>query len=202
MNVALAYLNCMDDWKDEKKKKSLAAARALRPKVREIQKMYPAKARCIASNLDKLTALERAGEESLDRMAGLFGEIMAELFTYRKDEWADSLWKMGFFLGKFIYLMDAYEDVEEDLKTGSYNPLKKAFQENPGFAEDCRKLLTLMMAECSRKFETLPILLHADILRNILYSGVWCRYTAVTVRRQEQKEKSLQKSDTGDMNHD
>ena len=202
MNLALAYLYCMDDWKDEKKKKSLAAARALRPKVREIQKMYPAKARCIASNLDKLTALERAGEESLDRMAGLFGEIMAELFTYRKDEWADSLWKMGFFLGKFIYLMDAYEDVEEDLKTGSYNPLKKAFQENPGFAEDCRKLLTLMMAECSRKFETLPILLHADILRNILYSGVWCRYTAVTVRRQEQKEKSLQKSDTGDMNHD
>ena len=59
-----------------------------------------------------------------------------------------------------------------------------------------------MMAECSRKFEILPILLHADILRNILYSGVWCRYTAVTARRQEQKEKSLQKSDTGDMNHD
>ena len=202
VNLLLTYYKLMDDWKDEKKKKSLAAARALRPKVREIQKMYPAKARCIASNLDKLTALERAGEESLDRMAGLFGEIMAELFTYRKDEWADSLWKMGFFLGKFIYLMDAYEDVEEDLKTGSYNPLKKAFQENLGFAEDCRKLLTLMMAECSRKFETLPILLHADILRNILYSGVWCRYTAVTVRRQEQKEKSLQKSDTGDMNHD
>ena len=99
VNLLLTYYKLMDDWKDEKKKKSLAATRALRPKVREIQKMYPAKARCIASNLDKLTALERAREESLDRMAGLFGEIMAELFTYRKDEWADSLWKMGFSWG-------------------------------------------------------------------------------------------------------
>ena len=46
----------------------------------------------------------------------LKGEIMAELFAYRHDEWEASLRKIGFFLGKFVYLMDAYEDVEKDLK--------------------------------------------------------------------------------------
>ena len=35
--------------------------------------------------------------------------------------------KIGFFLGKFIYLMDAYEDVEKDIGNNSYNPLKEAF---------------------------------------------------------------------------
>ena len=29
--------------------------------------------------------------------------------------------KMGYQLGKFIYLCDAYEDVEEDIKAGRYN---------------------------------------------------------------------------------
>ena len=86
-------------------------------------------------------------------------------------------------------MMDAYEDVEKDIKTGNYNPFKQAFLEDADFSENCRKLLTMMMAECSRTFERLPILLHADILRNILYSGVWCRYTAVTEKRMQEKEK-------------
>ena len=88
--------------------------------------------------------------------------------------------------------LDAYEDVEKDIKTGNYNPLKQIFPNNPDFADNCRELLTMMMAECSREFERLPILLYADILRNILYSGVWCRYTMVTEKRAQEKEKQLQ----------
>ena len=67
--------------------------------------------------------------------------------------------------------------------SGSYNPFRKAYLDDPAFADDCRSLLTLMMSECSREFEQLPILLHAEILRNVLYSGVWSRYTAVTSER-------------------
>ena len=109
----------------------------------------------------------------------------------KPDAWELSLRKIGFFLGKFIYLMDAYEDVEKDIENNSYNPLKEAFlQKTPEqFATECRTLLTMMMAECSREFEQLPILLHADILRNILYSGVWCRYTMVTSKRYENQNK-------------
>ena len=79
-------------------------------------------------------------------------------------------------MGKFIYLMDAFDDVEEDLKNQTYNPLKQAFMQDPeNFDENCRGILTMMMTECSREFERLPILENVDILRNILYSGVWFR---------------------------
>lgn len=199
MNLILSYYKCKDDWYDERKKKSFLAARMLKPKVAAISKRYPEKAARISSDLQKLSYYEKLNETDLDKMAGFFGNIMAEIFAYRKDEWEKSLRKIGFFLGKFIYLMDAYEDVEKDEKTGNYNPLKEKFHTDPDFAESSRKLLTLMMAECSREFEKLPILLHADILRNILYSGVWCRYTAVTSRRtnaaaSEQTKQQLQES--------
>lgn len=189
VNLILSYYKFKDDWDDERSKKSYAAAKILSPKMRSIQKLYPKKMTVVSDRLKRLSELERENEQNLDLMAGLFGEIMAELFVYRHDEWEDSLRKMGFFLGKFIYLMDAYEDVEKDIKTGSYNPLKKEFTENIAFASKCRSLLTMMMSECSREFERLPILLHAEILRNILYSGVWCRYTMVTARRDESKAK-------------
>ena len=191
VNLILSYYKCKDDWDDERRKKGYAAAKLLAPKMKAVKEHYPEKISVISSCLKKLSMLEKQDEQNADTMAGIFGEIMAELFVFCHDEWETSLWKIGFFLGKFIYLMDAYEDVEKDIKTGNYNPFKQTFSKDPDFADNCRKLLTMMMAECSREFERLPILLHADILRNILYSGVWCRYTLVTEKRAQEKEKHL-----------
>ena len=190
INMILSYYKCEDDWIDERKKKSFVAARLLKSKLKEIKKIYPVKCKVISENLAEISRREAENEQNLDLMSGLFGNIMSEIFAYRHDEWESSLRKMGFFLGKFIYLMDAYDDVEQDIKSGSYNPLKTAYQEDPAFADNCRGLLTLMMSECSREFEQLPVLLHAEIIRNVLYSGVWSRYTAVTAKRIAAKEKS------------
>ena len=185
VNIILSYYKCKDDWDDDRKKKSYIACKLLKSRVDLIRKKYPGKVELISSKLAELSAMEREHSQNIDVMAGLFGDIMAECFVCRQDEWEGTLRRMGFFFGKFIYLMDAYEDVEEDIKTDSFNPLKEAWQSHSQevFAENCKALLTMMMAECSREFEKLPILRHADILRNILYSGVWCRYTAVTQKR-------------------
>ena len=192
MNLIFSYYKCKDDWDDENKKKSYMAAKMLKSKVTDISRKYPDKIAHISSDLQKLSYYEKLGETDLDKMAGFFGGIMAEIFAYQNDEWELSLSRIGFFLGKFIYLMDAYEDVEEDIKSQCYNPLKEAFQKEEDFAGSCRQILTLMMAECSREFEKLPILLHADILRNILYSGVWCRYTAVTEKRKNMTTHNIE----------
>ncbi len=186
MNLILTYYKCKDDWEDERKKKSFVLSHALKSQIDAIEKKYPQKVAVTAENLQKLSLLEKENETNLDKMAGLFGEIMAELFAYSHDEWEKALRKIGFFLGKFIYLLDAYDDIEKDIKSGNYNPLKAKFlkeDDKQKFADDCRTLLTMMISECSREFEKLPILLHAEILRNILYAGVWSKYTIVTEKR-------------------
>ena len=40
----------------------------------------------------------------------------------KEDEWADVLRCCGYYLGKFVYLMDAYEDLEKDQRKKEYNP--------------------------------------------------------------------------------
>ena len=96
--------------------------------------------------------------------------------------WSDILKRMGFFLGKFIYLMDAYEDLEKDKKRGSYNPWA-AYEKNADFDAFVENTLTMMMAECAKEFEKLPIVQDIEILRNIVYSGVWVKYRAVREKR-------------------
>ena len=96
--------------------------------------------------------------------------------------------RMGFYFGKFIYLLDAYDDVEEDVKKGNYNPFSKDYIIK-GFDDRVKSMLMMMKAETCREFEKLPIIKYTDILRNILYSGVWCRFETVSGKRKKEQEK-------------
>lgn len=184
MNVLLTYLKCLDDWEDEKKLHSLLFGKLLEGKTKERQKLYMDKVRRIQMLMHTLNENEKKNLDDVDAMASLFGQVMGEIVACREDEWTESLKRLGFYLGEFIYVMDAYDDIEEDLKKDRYNPLKKKY-EQPDFEESVRTVLTMIMAECCREFEKLPIIDHADILRNILYSGIWCRYEAIREKRNQ-----------------
>lgn len=190
MNMILTYYKCEDDWKDERKLWKLAYARLLRGKNSRLAFRYRKKMKTIAFHLEQLSNWEKAGEQDIDKMAGCFGKIMEEIFACRHDQWEPYLRRMGFYLGKFVYLMDAYEDVEKDVKNGNYNPFSKSYMLK-GFQEDTQKLLMMMLAEACREFEKLPIIKYGDILRNILYSGVWVRFEKVSRKRKEQEKKDV-----------
>lgn len=182
MNMLLTEYKCMDDWKDDKKYLRLLLARILKRRTGESRRKYARKLEEISAAMEELSQAEEQGVTDLDRMAGGFGRVMALIVAWRKDEWESSLQRLGFYLGKFVYLLDAYEDIEEDLKKGRYNPLKERYKD-PDFEQSCRDILTMMMSACCREFEQLPILDNVDILRNILYSGVWSRYEMVHCAR-------------------
>lgn len=187
MNLLLSYYKCLDDWQDEHKVGRKLMADSLQRKCRKIAEEYPHKAEVIRQMLQELYQCEKRQGTDIDEISGYFGEIMSEIFACREDEWTKELRRMGFFMGKFIYLMDAYEDMEKDRKKNNYNPfLLKESQEN--FEEYVGSILTMMMAECSKSFERLPIVENTEILRNVLYSGVWCRYEMVCRKRAQETE--------------
>ena len=136
---------------------------------------YKNKIEAISSLLDELGTREKMNETNVDVVAGLFGRIMQILFVPFDDIYAKGLGRMGFYLGKFIYIMDAFDDVEDDVKKGHYNVFSNCYTD-PDFETHVKDMLTMMMAECSDAFEMLPAVDNADILRNILYSGVWNSY--------------------------
>ena len=188
MNVLLTYYKCMDDWEDEKKFAALGYGKILQRKNNQLSYRYPEKAEKIRKLLEKLSQMEKAGETDIDKMSGCFGQIMEEIFAWKTDVWEGSLRRMGFYLGKFIYILDAYDDVEKDVKNGNYNPFAEKYIMK-GFDEQVRQLLIMMMAQTCREFEKLPIIKYTDILRNILYSGVWCRFEMIARKRREAGEK-------------
>ena len=175
MNIILTYYKLLDDWEDEKSKVGYIGKQAYRKAFRKLKQKYPEKCEVIQACLECLQSCETRNEENIDIVSRCFGELMGELFVYRKDVWEENLREMGFYLGKFIYILDAYDDLEKDIEKNNYNALI-ALSKQEDFDKKCEEMLNFVLAECSHHFEKLPCVEDVEILRNILYAGVWDKF--------------------------
>ena len=192
MTVLLAYQKAEDDWHDDRNPGKLALSGAISGAYRKIRKRYPRQAICIEECVRKLSKLEKEGSGSLDAAAGLTGEFMGEILCWKTDIWQDDLRETGFYLGKYVYLADAYADLDDDRKRGRYNPfLAGGYASREGFEEEAEEILMETMGCCCRAFERLPLVDHVEILRNILYSGVWVRFAQARKQRMQRREKEM-----------
>lgn len=175
MNLLLCYYDLLDDWEDERKLSGLLGSLAVRRAFCRTARRYPRQYRAIRRYLKRLKACEAAGSTDIDLAAGYTGDLFAEIFAMRNDSWRELLGRIGFQLGKFIYLTDAWEDVERDEKRGGYNPFL-SLSRRDNFDREAEKILLLMASDAAREFEKLPITEYVDILRNILYCGIWNKF--------------------------
>ena len=188
MNMLLTYYKCIDDWKDEKKYGRYIYSKSIRKKLIKNGWLNNEKSRKIKENMDELSECEKRNCMDIDKMSGLFGNVLGEIFLYGK-EWERELFSIGYYLGKYIYILDAYDDIVDDLKNKRYNPLVNVYGRED-FDDYVKEILTIMISHCAKAFEQLPIVMDVEILRNILYCGVWQKYEAVREKRKK-NERSV-----------
>lgn len=175
MNILLAYYNLMDDWKDEGKTAAKTAANRLKKFIPSIEEKYPRQSKAVCKALELLSIEEQGAARDLDTAANLSGRMLSELFVYAEDYWTQDCRAFGAAIGRFVYWMDAYEDLEKDRKKGRYNPLL-LISDQPDFEARVEELLKSTLGEAALILERLPLVEHLDILRNVLYSGIWSKY--------------------------
>lgn len=182
MTILLTYLKVVDDWQDEHRYRSRMLLQILKGKFEKVQKTYPEKTKRIMDALAKTSELEKKAMYDIDSLSSLTGILMGEVMSYQADVWQKSLYETGDYLGRFIYIMDAYDDIEEDIKKHRFNPFLHEYQK-ANFDDRIKTILELMISQSADAFEKLPILEHTDILRNIIYSGVWSKYETIRKKR-------------------
>lgn len=181
MTVALTYHKCLDDWQDDGKRSAKAYADVLGKAYQRVKTQWPRQTEAIEAGMRSLSDVEKRREPSPDAATNCFALMMAELFVMKEDYWHNALRSFGAALGRYIYLVDAACDYEKDRKTGSYNPVL-LLDKKP---EDMREYLTQALGQASVAFEALPLVQDEDILKNILYSGVWQSYNEMIEKRKD-----------------
>lgn len=185
MSIALVYNKFIDDWIDDKKISAKLYAEITKKDYQDVWQKYPRQCAAIEKCLSDLSDVEKRGITVPDVPSNIFGVLLAEIFVYKEDEYAPVLRKAASALGQFIYIMDAWDDLENDIKKEHYNPLTSIS------SESIQPILTMILSECAEALFSLPLEKNINIMKNIIYSGVWMRYS---VKESRNKKRNSQKT--------
>lgn len=151
-SALLVYEKNRDDLADERGMKRLRAA-VLSPfsgvLYRRAAKLLPDScAERVREGIARLSRLEREGCTSVNETAQCFGDVLGVVFSAGLcGERAELAYEIGCHTGRFVYVCDAADDMEEDLRRGRYNPLSALWGE---YAADENGRMTPMVKSSVR----------------------------------------------------
>lgn len=200
LSVALAYHKVLDDVADDGDLAARAAERLLAGAYERARARIPEQCAEIERAMAAIRAIEGAERNNTpalsdstetacvsplsadatdtalafdpDAAAREFGRMLGRLFAHNQGFWTEAMEELGRGLGRFIYLMDAAVDFNDDAASGSYNPFVTLGSD----AEAMRATLSLAAADAAAPYERLPLVQDAHLMDAILYSGVWAQF--------------------------
>ena len=129
--------------------------------------------------LSRLHELEKQKAPSIDAPAHEFGDLLGLVFAEGLEgEIRETFYRVGYHLGKFIYVADAADDFKDDIKDGSYNPFCLLYEPGDfesGIPESVHTALYLELGKLSEAVEGLPFEKDKaveNIIKNTIYLGL------------------------------
>ena len=184
MMIILGYENYLDDILDGDKKTG-PVYRILKSAYKKAESSHTEEAAEIHRILTELHEEEFAKCDSPDKMAEIFSGVMRTIFGGYSEIKKDQLTllaasEFASYLGRWIYIMDAFKDMENDIKSSSYNPFIYRFgaydkaDDNTmeGIKSEVNIMLYYYLGEMSKAFDLLEFKKNKGILNNILFLGL------------------------------
>ena len=138
------------------------------PELRLIIEEYSEKQ--FSAEVDAECSLDKASEPSAKAVSRILGLIPTD------EKYKFVLERMGYCLGKWVYLCDVADDLSKDIKKHNFNPLAKELPKDAEplkFAEErLTPIMNTCFSECATYSELLDVKKYKPILDNILYEGL------------------------------
>ena len=187
--MIMTYYKLLDNIDDEKGIKKIGYL-CLKPILKSANKKaalkYPQIEKIVSDYIKEQATLEKADCKEFDRIAHPTAKALAKILMLCSEDNSQKrvLERIGYCLGRYIYLMDAFCDFQSDIKTGSYNVLKNKQKEE--IDDFVKSQIYFSINEASKAFELLDIKKYKSILGNIIYLGL-----EQTFKKEQNNEKSL-----------
>lgn len=179
VSVLLTYHKFRDSLADEKGPKRALAwllCRMGRRAYERARARLPEADAEMVQALEDLQQLECAKCDSMDRAADASARLTAAAVPHTGDDRERVLRQMFYHIGRWIYLLDAAQDVAEDLEQENYNPVVLRYGlHTPDLTEirqPLERTLERSLADICMAFDLLDIRRDADLIRNIIFLGM------------------------------
>ena len=178
LNTALVYYKYTDDIADGDKGRGKRLW--FKKGFARMKKRYPETEKIVRENLKNQEKAEKEKVDSVDRAADATATMLAEFSDYALGEKKTPYSRNLFYsLGKWIYLIDALDDYDKDLKKGAYNPFvlaygassRKALVEGKNSA-DVRFIFHSIFFDIRENLSHLEFRFNRDLSDNVLLRGL------------------------------
>ncbi len=178
LNVILARYKLNDDVNDDGKGRFTRAF--LSKAYKKAKRQEPELDRIVKDCYRDLIAYEKTGGDSADISADPFGRMMVETVKVLAGEKADeNLLGLAYNLGKWIYLIDAVDDFDKDVKRKSFNVFvnsNKEIKTKDQFIEQNKQELVMIfggiLGDIAQQAKNLNYKFNHDLTDNVLLSGL------------------------------
>lgn len=185
ITVFMTYKKLLDDVADDNSLIAKIGAGAFNSAFNKASDELGELGPLIEENLLKLNKLETKKSDSIDETADCYGKIYSNIFTYKLDKELDILpaidW-LGYNIGRWIYIVDAYEDIESDIKKERYNSILERYMFDSKDSIEIYKnsirdkisfVLYAALNEASKSYDLIDKNVNSGIIKNILYEGLY-----------------------------
>lgn len=205
--IITVYYKVLDNLCDKGLKSKLIAA-LIYPVVRLMHKkaarLAPEIEKAIGESMKIQAETEKKENVGIDEAAHPSADALGKVISLGFDgENRDKLYSLGYMVGRFVYILDAADDLESDIKIGSFNPFKSEFSDikdeksRKDFSKKADEMLNLTHSRALDALDEIEKKRFEDILENIVFDGldhsrkkVLNKYNESTEKRCE-NEKSL-----------
>lgn len=192
VNVILAYYKLLDDISDSGffKRTALKIVKPLfsRPRKKAL-KRYPEIDRLADEMLKAQRSAEENPECTLDMAAHPTAEFLASLLEIEGSGNESRIYRrIGYGLGRFIYLADAADDYKKDIKNGAFNPFKP-YEES--LVEVIGNNLSSSLAMTYEAYNLLDLVDFKGIIDNVILKGLPTVQSEIIEKIEVKNEKSV-----------
>ncbi|GAA0078291.1 DUF5685 family protein [Clostridium sp. CTA-5] len=203
MNLSLVYYKLLDDVQDDNKFKSKIESILLFPYKKKFSKPIASINIKIQRHLEKLSLLEQNKNFScLDEICDPFSKLVGDILKYYpyplnddNDNLRNTLYSLGYSIGKWIYLIDALDDLKSDMEKNKFNPINFLYNEKNLKYNDFISLIkprlefTILNCAytCKENLSNLKLIRNNDILFNIIELGLMDKYLNILNKANENK---------------
>lgn len=202
ITVVTVYYKLEDDIKDSSFIKSLPS-RLLKPIAslwrKKSLKKYPEVDKIVGELNDNQYKAEQSENPSIDESAEPTAIMMKKLMLLLANTDIEKavFAEFGYFLGKWVYLMDAADDYEKDLKNGSFNPfvhsLKDKQLSQQEINEYINQTLNLTASRAISAFNLMQINTFTDIADNLVNKGLGAMQKKIIFDKHKPSDKKEEK---------
>ncbi len=199
--IITVYYKVIDNMRDAGFKSKLLAY-LIYPVIyymhKKAARLAPEIEKAVSEAMEEQRIAEEKNGVGVDEAAHPSANALGKVFSlgFEGDE-KQLLYSIGYMIGRFVYILDAADDLESDLKNGSFNPFKNADISNDGkraeFADRVEQMLNLTQSTALESLDTLETKRFEDILENIVFDGLdnCGKRVLAKYRPQKNEEKTL-----------